>query len=71
MSVSSLISYLRNEKILVCDRKNYWYQVQSHYIGQLSDKDLAFIQRLIHTSDHAKTTFSSYLHQVAVEDEIV
>ena len=60
MNVSSLFSYLRNEKIPVADRKQFWYHVQSYYMDQVHDKDLIFLQRLIHTSDHAKTTFYSY-----------
>lgn len=61
MKTKTIISHLRNESISVADRKQYWYHVQPYYQHQLDMEDDAFIQRLVHTSDHAVTTSDSFL----------
>ncbi len=72
MRVSTLMTYLRDENEPVSERKEYYYKVAPWYIDQFSNEEYDFILRLTHTSDHAKSTSSSYyISNAYTEDEIV
>ena len=63
MSVRSLMTYLRDETVPVADRKAYFYQVHDWYIHEFAEQDYVYLQRLVHTSDHAPSTSYSYLYE--------